>query len=253
MKESSDIERDLKNSVGDYLHTIVKAGASAIPVVGGPAAEVFSLLIAPPLSKRRDKWLIKIHEGLLELKEKVDGFSIESLVQNEFFTTLLLTTTQIAIKTHQEEKLETLRNVVLNSISSSLEEDRQLWFLSIVDTLTATHIKLLKFFDREFDWNDGNGGFYSFNTLVNKLISENFPESKDNMSFYQQIVEDLVSKGFLNNKNRDEGLLRHDKGIAGIITSLGVQLLDFITPPEKRPVRKSKGRLVISGGGQYFA
>jgi hypothetical protein len=57
--------------VGDVAHTIVKAGLSAIPVIGGPAADLFSALIIPPLTKRRDEWIQSIVAGLQNLEEKV--------------------------------------------------------------------------------------------------------------------------------------------------------------------------------------
>ena len=42
-----------KQSKGDVAHSLTKAGLSVIPVVGGPAVELFQLLIQPPLEKRR--------------------------------------------------------------------------------------------------------------------------------------------------------------------------------------------------------
>jgi hypothetical protein len=41
-----------KLSAGDWTYTLVKAGMSAVPIVGGPVAELFAALIAPPLTKR---------------------------------------------------------------------------------------------------------------------------------------------------------------------------------------------------------
>ena len=37
-------------TAGDTAHLITKAGLSAIPILGGPAAELFSALVVPPLS-----------------------------------------------------------------------------------------------------------------------------------------------------------------------------------------------------------
>jgi len=38
-----------KQSIGDVGHTAAKAALAMIPVIGGPAAELFSALITPPL------------------------------------------------------------------------------------------------------------------------------------------------------------------------------------------------------------
>jgi hypothetical protein len=51
------IKEKPKRSKADIALTITKAGISGIPVVGGSAAELFSLIIVPPLSKRRDEWI----------------------------------------------------------------------------------------------------------------------------------------------------------------------------------------------------
>lgn len=50
---SDNIERDLKNSAGDYVHTTVKGLLSSVPLVGGAVTELFNLVISPPLEKRR--------------------------------------------------------------------------------------------------------------------------------------------------------------------------------------------------------
>ena len=37
-----------RKTVGDVVHTLVKAVVSAVPVVGSPAAEIFAAIVAPP-------------------------------------------------------------------------------------------------------------------------------------------------------------------------------------------------------------
>ncbi len=40
-----------KRAKGDVAHAVTKAGLSAIPVLGGAAAELFQNVIQPPLEK----------------------------------------------------------------------------------------------------------------------------------------------------------------------------------------------------------
>jgi len=54
------MKNKLKPELADHAHMLIKAAISAIPVYGGPAAEIFSAIITPPLSKRRDKWIVEI-------------------------------------------------------------------------------------------------------------------------------------------------------------------------------------------------
>ena len=52
--DKQDIRKKPKASVGDVTHTIVKASLSVIPIIGGPAIEIFSAIITPPLSHCQD-------------------------------------------------------------------------------------------------------------------------------------------------------------------------------------------------------
>lgn len=136
----------LYHSKGDLAYTIVKAGISAVPIVGGPATELFSAIITPPLSRRRDAWIESIAEGLERLVQKVDGFRIEDLAENKSFITIVMHASQIAIRNHQGEKLEALRNAILNSaLVNPIEDDLQLIFLKFIDDLTPWHFRILEF------------------------------------------------------------------------------------------------------------
>lgn len=125
-------------------------GTAALLAAGGAAlaVELFSQTFAPPLEKRRDKWLMSLFEKLQELEQKVDGFSIESLAENEQFITTLIQATQIAIQNHQEEKLTALRNAILNAaLPNPIQEDLQVIFLNWINRLSNYHIKVLIFLD----------------------------------------------------------------------------------------------------------
>ncbi len=135
-----NIKNDLKLSAGDYTYALVKGGIGAIPLAGSTAAEIFELLIAPPVSKRRDKWLIYLNEGLQKLIQKVENF--QDIFKNETFNTILLHATQAAVRTHQQEKLEALRNAVLNSFQIQ-DENKTLTFLQVLDQLTVFDLSVL--------------------------------------------------------------------------------------------------------------
>ena len=63
----------------DYFAAIVKLGISAIPDWGGPASELFGLITAPLLGKRRDEWFESLRYKFNALSLKVEGLTIESL------------------------------------------------------------------------------------------------------------------------------------------------------------------------------
>ncbi len=142
MTDERKIEEDLKPSTGDYIHTGIKAGLSTAPYIGGPIAEFFSFVIAPPLEMRRDAWLIEIYRRLQTLEQRYEDFKPENLTKNEQFFSVFLQATQIAMRTHQQEKLEALRNAVINSVAMpTVDENLQLIFLNLIDRYTPWHLK----------------------------------------------------------------------------------------------------------------
>ena len=148
----ADLERP-ESEKWDKGHAAVKAGLAIIPSIGGTVAELFSIIIAPPLEKRRNQWLDDIAERLKSLEGVVDGFRVEDLSQNETFITVVMHATQVAIRNHQQEKLEALRNAVLNAaMLEAPEDDRQLMFLNFIDELTPWHLRVLHFFDDPEIW-----------------------------------------------------------------------------------------------------
>ena len=57
-----------------------------------------------------------------------------------------LTATQAALRTHQQEKLDALKNAVVNvALGREPEADRQQQFLALVDRFAAAHLILLQF------------------------------------------------------------------------------------------------------------
>lgn len=208
-------QKDLEPSAGDWAHTLAKAALSAIPILGGPAAELFGVLLIPPLAKRRDEWLQSIAEGLHKLEEALQGFKIESLVGNETFVTSILHASQAAMRSHQKEKLEALRNAVLNvAAGRSPDDDLQLMFLTFVDTLTPWHIKVLRFFDQCEAWEKEPGA-------NDKELERKFPELVRRADFKQLIHHDLDSRGLT-----ESGL----EGRHGI-SEMGRRFIAFITSP----------------------
>ncbi|UUZ63272.1 hypothetical protein LP417_27235 [Polaromonas sp. P1-6] len=89
-----------ESSKGDVAHALAKAGLSAVPFVGGPAVELFQLLVQPPLERRRQQWMQQVGEKLLELEAK--GLSLEKLQGNEQFVSAAMQASAAAIRTHKK-------------------------------------------------------------------------------------------------------------------------------------------------------
>jgi hypothetical protein len=124
-----------------------RAALAAIPFVGGSVTELLALVLAPAVSRRRDTWLKELADALDELERRVGGFKIENLAQHEAFVSATIQAIRAAISTHQREKLEALRNAVLNvALSKTADEEKQMFFLNLIETFSATHLEILGLF-----------------------------------------------------------------------------------------------------------
>lgn len=178
------INKISKQSKADVTHAIVKAGLSAIPLIGGAAAELFQCVIQPPLEKRREKWMVAVGEKLQELE--LSGIKLENLQNNEEFVSLVMYATMIALRTHQEEKLSALRNAIANvAIGQAPDEVLQHIFLSLIDTFNSLHLKVLKLFQSPVNTEGLSMGALS-HVLENKI-----PELKNNRELCDLLWKDL--------------------------------------------------------------
>jgi hypothetical protein len=222
-----------KKSTGDIAHAAVKAAISAIPIAGAPAAEIFALVVTPPLEKRRDEWIESIGEGLKELAQKVDGFKLGDLAKNEAFITTVTHASQAAIRNHQNEKLEALRNVVLNAaLPNPPEQDMQLVFLAYVDTLTTWHLTILKFLDDPKEWGMKHGITYPEWPMgsINTALEYAFPELRGKRETNDVFIRDLYSRGLITTDSLHTTI--SGVGIlASRTTAMGKQFLAFISSP----------------------
>lgn len=233
--DNSEIQGKPKAVAGDIAHLIVKAGLSAIPYIGGPAAEIFSSVITPSLTKRRDKWVESIYNALRELEKRVEGFKIENLSNNEIFITTLMHASQAAIRNHQDMKIDALRNAVLNAALPNVpEEDIQLMFLNFIDSLTPWHLRILILFDNPEDWARNNGKefpVWQFGTLF-LLIGFSHEELRNRREFCDQIIRDLYSMGLINIDNKSLHTTISGPGLlASHTTKFGKDFIRFITSP----------------------
>jgi hypothetical protein len=223
----SELEQHLQPAPGmtafDYAMAIAKVGAIAFPFLG-PGITLFDLVTAPARGKRMSDWCEDLRLHLNELSQKMDGLTPEALATNGAFISAFAQATQTALKTHQEEKLEALRNAVLN-VAAGLappEDHYQTFFLSLVDSLTPTHLLMLK----------------QFKLQTSVKILESPEWLKSNVA--AQVAKDLLDRGLLGTgpghaavPDRNQLVMGRD-GIYtfhAIPSLLGDEFLSFITDP----------------------
>lgn len=122
-----------------------EAIASALPGVSYASQQLLDHYVRRPLEDRREAWFDRIGEGLKRLEERPEGFDPHRLAGNEEFVSIVFEATQIAMKTHREEKREALRNAVMNTaLGLSLDEVVRGTFMSLIDRFSPLHLELLR-------------------------------------------------------------------------------------------------------------
>jgi hypothetical protein len=88
---------------------------------------LFENVFAAPLERRKQLWLEQLALVVEEVQKWVDELTPETLAANEAFVTVAMHATQIAVRNHQQAKLEALRNAVLNSaLPNPPQDDEQI-------------------------------------------------------------------------------------------------------------------------------
>jgi len=221
-------------TTGDVAHEVGRAIVSAMPAVGGPLQVLYENVFEAPLDKRKRAWLEELASVVNELQERVDGFRPESLADNETFISVALQASQIALRNHQREKLDALRNAVLNSaLPNSPSEDEQMIFIRLVDDLTTWHLKLLSFLD------DPARRMRTHEVLppdlggaLSRVIELCFPELVGKRDLYDHLVLDLQTEGLAAAGSYLHGVMTRAGMAASRTSSFGKRFLEFISRPD---------------------
>lgn len=108
--------------------------------------ELIQTVLSPSLLNRGEQWTEDIGNDIAELLNRTD-LTLEQLQTNDPFISALLNASQLALKTGQIEKRESLRNAVINStFEDAPDESLQQVFLHLIDQLTVWHLRILKLF-----------------------------------------------------------------------------------------------------------
>lgn len=212
-----------KATNGDAAHAIAKAALSVIPLVGGPAVELFQYLVQPPLERRRAEWMASIGEKLQELEGR--GINIAELGQNDEFISAVMHASQIALRTHRDEKREALRNAVLNvAAGQSPGEVLEHMFFEWIDSLSVLHLQMLKLFQNPTPPPGMSlGGLGS-------VLEYNMQELRGRGHIYSQVWRDLNSRGLVDTPGMN--VTMSGQGLAAKrTTEIGDAFLRFVSEP----------------------
>jgi hypothetical protein len=220
-----------EESIDDKIYKAAKAISGLIP----PLPAIIDLIFVPPIKKRNKEWRQSIAAAVQKLAQEFEEFKIESLKNNENFITKLITANIIAVKTHQKEKLDALKNAVLNSVLPyAPNEDLQTIILNLIDRYTTTHINLLKvYYDADKEYLKNNNPDQGH--IIRRRLINAFPDFMENINFYWPFFSELLNDNLLSRFTvmRDSKKELTLKDFWGEITPFGKQFIEFIKSPLK--------------------
>lgn len=227
----ADIKNEPKKSASDVAYGIAKAALSAVPVAGAPTAEVLGAIFGPPVERRREKWLGELVRAVTELQQKVADVTPEKLSENEAFVTTVMRASEVAVRTHEDEKIQALRNAVVNAALPDAPQDTlQQIFLNHVDNLTSWHLRVLAFFRDPRAWGRQHQIEYPHWTAGSpaSVLEHSMPELVRRRDFYDQLVRDLEARGLFAGGGI-HAMVTGEGMFASRVTPLGGQFLQFIS------------------------
>ncbi|WP_281899911.1 hypothetical protein [Phytohabitans aurantiacus] len=215
------------------IKRIVEMGIAAIPVVGGPLQISFQEAAGRKLAERREKWFAGLVPRLAELEERFGDFA--HLADEDAFFDAVMRATRIADQTSRQEKLEALRNAVINSVAPGAPDaDRQQLHFDLIDQLTPTHFRMLHLLNDPSGWFDDRpeltrpqfGMSSSRPTLIEHAMPDLAVQGREVMERYYG----LLGSGGLVNASLG-GMMTAQGAWQAITTNFGREFLAFIQNP----------------------
>lgn len=223
---------DPPNKSGELVVAAVKSLAGLVPYLGGFLTEAVALY--DPVKKRREAWEQMLTSAVMELQER-HSLNLDSIMRNEAFVSFALQASDIAMRNHQREKLDALRNAIVSvGEPHQLNEDLAFQFLRYVEVLTCTHIKMLASMSRN---PDAMTRCTTFGDVCRELELLGF--SQLSREVMRAFLRDLQAVNLLNLADLGDldgyqsgGQIMWTSGATGtappIVTDLGKQFLTFV-------------------------
>ncbi len=225
----------------DVLRALVADAISPIPY----ANPIFTRIIRSKLEKRQEKFFRRFFEDFQRLEKNFEDFKV-SLEQNETFTSTYVEIVRSVIATHDQEKLDALRNALLNSALPDAPDDiQQKIFVQWINDLTSWHLKILSGFETErIPFVDLDQPQWEKNSAFSELadvFDAKFPQLADQHDLFVQIIRDLRNKGLIANLTPERHMLtRINTGPK--LTPLSKGFLKFIKSPLPPPTNGSSDK-----------
>jgi hypothetical protein len=212
----------------DRLRAAVDMAIATIPYAGGALQILFDEVLQPNFEKRREEWLKRLGEVLEEIRSRMAGFDPASLESNEQFVSAVSQASRIAMGTHRQEKLEMLKdslvNLVIHGSGGDLVVTR---FLRFIEELEPEHFLVLKYLASPEKWYADKGipkGSHYMGAPRAIMASAGLPVTGAHLEL---VLRDLDTNGLA--RTGSIGTMMTEQGMwQAMTTDLGNQLLAFV-------------------------
>lgn len=218
-----------KSDDRELAYRVARTAIGTVPLAGGALRELAETLIGSPLQKRRNAWFERLGEALNELSEKIAD---RNLAEDQEFLSAVYEATHVAMKTHREEKLRALQNLVANvALGLHLDEVVRGRFMGYVERFSPAHLAMLHLLREPM--RSGRVAA-AINGLMSGALSHVLKAAMPEIGItderaieviYEELQRERLVDGTLNAMSTPEGL-RNKR-----TTPLGDSFLRFIAAP----------------------
>lgn len=213
----------------EHLTNIIKAGLATAPFCGG-LASLMTDYIPSARQARLEAFASTLAPDLERLQKHVD----EETIKTDEFAFILEKCFRGAAENYQKEKPEAFRGMLVNTaIGFIATSDEKEFFIRLVGSLSALHMRILRFMV------DPHGYLAAVGIPPERIrggFSDFFPVAIPgvHIDVLKSAFSDLYQLGFINTDKSIFSIMTAGQGLAllvGRVTPLGVRLIQFCSVP----------------------
>ena len=213
----------------EAILNIFKATLATIPFCGG-IASLISDYIPSARFQRLEKFAQQIADDLLELSDRVN----ESYIQTDNFAYIFEKSFRGVAENYHPEKISSFRGILINSaVRDDYSEEEKEYFITLVNTLSALHIRILRFMSQPNQYLSDSG--ISEDQIVGGF-SDFFPVAIPgvSLSVIESAFGDLYQYGLINTEKTIFRTMTGGQGLhllGNRVSDFGHRFIQFCISP----------------------
>lgn len=215
----------------EHALNLIKAVLASFPV-GASVASLITDYIPNSKLKRLEEFILKIADDLKRLGEKIE----QKYITTDEFAYMIEQSFRGVAENYQQEKIEAFRGILLNSaIHQDVAQEEKEFFLSLVNSLSIVHMKILKFLAFPYEYLEEQG--ISPQTVrggFREIFRTVMPEFSTDTSIVEVAFGDLYQRDFLSTDKSIFHTMTANQGLNLIenrVTDLGRRFIEFCKSP----------------------